>query len=364
MSPQNLGFLHLVPFERDNPRQGFADALELFAFAEELGFDSGWLRTRHMQYGVPSPAVMFGALSQVTSRMQLGNAVIPVGFENPFRLAEDLATADVLTGGRVVPGLSVHPPAYDDELNDLVNGPGWREQDFSKGRLLKLRSFLRGDALRTIPEYQGYGGNIDSERVEPHSPGLADRLWYGGSTLSSAQWAGENGFGFLVSNISRAEEGREVFDATQRAQIDRYREAARTWAAGSAATDAAEAAGGNAGTGTSAGAGAAAAGRATVARVAVPTDGTTPAQLEKYRSYVEARTPRTLKPLPSGTIIAQDIFGSTDEIVDRITNDRAFQAADDYIFELPFEMELADWKQMLEQFATRIGPALGWKPKN
>ncbi|SJM49967.1 LLM class flavin-dependent oxidoreductase [Gulosibacter sp. 10] len=332
---RRLGFIHLVPTSRERPAAGLEDAIELFRFAEELGLDSGWIRTRHLQYGLSAPAVLFGALSQRTSRIGLGNAVIPVGHENPFRLAEDLATADLLSGGRLQPGLSVHGPGYpDDAVNDAVFDAGWREEDYSYARIERLRSFLRGDRVRELPEYQGFGGDVDSERVEPHSPGLADRLWYGGGSLRSARWAGEHGYLWLVSNISSAEHGVEQFDLAQRAQIDAYRAA---HPAGDAA-------------------------RTAVARVIVPTDGASDARAARYREYVEARTPRTKRVHGRNTIIAQDVLGSLDEIVERIAADAAFRAADDYLFELPFEFELDDWKHILEQLATRIGPTLGWEP--
>ncbi len=338
-----LGFLHLVPFDADNPGKGLADGIELFKYAEQLGFDSGWVRTRHLQKGLPSPAVFFGAVAQHTTRLELGSAVIPVGFENPFRLAEDLATADVLSGGRLQPGLSVHPPKFDDEVNDLVHDNGWRDEDYGYGRIERLRGLLSGDAVREIPEYLGIGGDFDSARVEPFSPGLAQRLWYGGGSLRSAEWAGSAGLNWLVSNISSADSATIDsatidsatidFAGTQRRQIDRYRE---THANANSA-------------------------RVAVARVAVPTDGATPEQLEKYRAYVENRTPRTEKIHGKNTIIAKDLFGSTEEIIERIQADAAYQAADDFLFELPFELELADWKHILHLLATEIGPALGWQ---
>lgn len=335
-APKNLGFIHLVPFDRDNPRQGFNDAIELLKFAEELGLDSGWFRTRHMQYGLPSPAVLYGALSQVTEHIELGSAVIPLEFETPYRLAEDLGTADVLTGGRINTGLSVHPPGYGDEISDRVFDQGWREQDYSYERIEELRRLLAGDAVREKPAYDGIGGDIDSERVEPHSPGITDRLWYGGGSARSAEWTGTAGLNWLVSNISTNSSGElRDFGENQAEQIETFRSA---WdAAGHGRVS-----------------------RAAVARVIVPTDGATPEQVAKYRAYAEARTPRTEQVHRGNTIIAKDVLGSTDEIVEFITNDPAFQAADDYIFELPFEMELADWKQQLEQLATKIGPALGW----
>ena len=333
---RHLGFIHLVPFDAAAPAAGFRDAIELFRYAEELGLDGGWVRTRHLQRGLPSPAVLFGALAQSTERIALGTAVIPVGHENPFRLAEDLATADVLSGGRVHAGLSVHPPGYgDDAVNDLVHDVGWRAEDYGYGRIERLRSFLAGDRVREVGEYAGIGGDIDSSRVEPFSEGLADRLWYGGGSLRSAAWAGEADLNWLVSNISSSENGITDFSTAQRAQIDAFR-------AASPRGDAA---------------------RVSVARVIVPTDGASDEQAAKYRAYAEARTPRTTQVHGKNTIIARDVLGSLDEIVAFIEGDAAFQAADDYLFELPFEFELADWKQILHQLATRIGPALGWTPR-
>ncbi len=331
---KSVGFIHLVPFDPSDPRKGHEEGLELFEYAEQLGLDSGWVRTRHLQHGLSSPAVFFGAVSQRTSRIGLGNAVIPVGFENPFRLAEDLGTADVLSGGRLLTGLSVHGPSYDDALNDIVHDTGWREEDYGYGRIERLRELLSGAAIREVPEYNGIGGDFDSARVEPHSAGLSERLWYGGGSLRSAEWAGSAGLNWLVSNITSYEEGEADFATAQRKQIDVFRAAHRE---GDAA-------------------------RATVARVIVPTDGATAAQREKYAAYVEGRTPRTKTVHGGRTLIAPDVTGTNSEIVDFILGDPAFQAADDYLFELPFEFELADWKQILDQLANEIAPRLGWCP--
>ena len=83
---------------------GIEETLQMIERAEALGFDSVWLRHRHLQPGISSPVAIMAAASQRTSRIELGTAVIPLGLENPFRLAEDLATVDILSGGRINPG--------------------------------------------------------------------------------------------------------------------------------------------------------------------------------------------------------------------------------------------------------------------
>ena len=61
-----------------------------------------------------------------------------------------------------------------------------------------------------------------SDRVQPHSPGLAGRLWYGGASLRSAQWAGEHGMNFLTSSVVKAEES-EDFAEIQLSHIRTFR---------------------------------------------------------------------------------------------------------------------------------------------
>ncbi|WP_183086200.1 LLM class flavin-dependent oxidoreductase [Mycetocola tolaasinivorans] len=333
-APRQLGFIHLVPIDPEDPTRGLADTIELFRFAEELGLDSGWLRSRHLQRGLGSPAVLFGALAQHTTRIGLGTAVIPVGNENPFRLAEDLGTADLLSNGRVLAGVSVHAPGFSDEVNDIVFDAGWRSEDYGYGRIERLRDLIAGETVREVAPYNGIGGDLDTARVEPHSPGLAQRIWYGGGSLRSAEWAGQAGLGWLMSNISSTENGVLDFGLVQKAQIDTYR-AAHPHPENS---------------------------RAIVARVLVPTEDTTPAQRELYTAHVAGRTPRTLKVHGERTIIAPDLLGATDEIVERIVADPGYLAADDFLVELPFEFGLDEWKHILHQVATKIGPALGWTP--
>src|SRR6202142_2932721 len=110
-----LGFLTIGLFGGDNPGPGHQRTLEIIELGERLGFDSAWVRDRHLQYGISSPVAVLAAAAQRTRRIELGTAVIPLGWENPLRLAEDLATVDVLSGGRINPGVSVGPPMrYDD----------------------------------------------------------------------------------------------------------------------------------------------------------------------------------------------------------------------------------------------------------
>src|SRR6202020_2610968 len=97
---ERLGFLTIGLFDGDDPGPGHQSTLEVIELGEQLGFDSAWLRHRHLQYGISSPVAIMAAASQRTRRIELGTAVTPLGWENPLRLAEDLAPVGSLAGGR------------------------------------------------------------------------------------------------------------------------------------------------------------------------------------------------------------------------------------------------------------------------
>ncbi len=95
---RSLSFLLPGNFPDDDPRAGLEDTRQLFELGERAGFDGAWIRQRHLEHGVSAAAVFPAAASQRTRRIQRGTAVNPIGYESPFRLAEDLSTADVLSG--------------------------------------------------------------------------------------------------------------------------------------------------------------------------------------------------------------------------------------------------------------------------
>ncbi|WP_219994197.1 LLM class flavin-dependent oxidoreductase [Actinokineospora spheciospongiae] len=330
---RRLGFLTIGLFDPDDPRPGHESTLEVIELGERLGFDSAWVRHRHLQHGISSPVALLAAATQRTSRIALGTAVIPLGWENPIRLAEDLATVDVLSGGRLNPGVSVGPPMHYDRLKDALYPDTADVEDFSYRRAERLLSALRGEKVTGFSGTEGI--EVFSDRVEPHAAGLAERLWYGGGSLRSAQWAGEQGLNFLTSNVVRAGETEQDFDSIQLAQVLRFRE---HHPLGDRA-------------------------RVSQGLVVIPTDSATPAQRAKYEEYVAGRTPRTAEPQgPARVVYARDLVGTSAQIAERLSENAAFQQVTEVAFALPFTFEHEDHVQILTDVATHLGPALGWRP--
>ncbi len=217
---RQLGFLTIGLFEEADPRQGHELTLEIIELGEQLGFDSVWVRHRHLQFGISSPVAILAAASQRTRRIQLGTAVIPLGWENPLRLAEDLATVDVLSGGRFNPGVSVGPPMHYDQVKHALYPDTGDVEDFSYERVRRLLDLVRGEPASDFSGVEGF--EVFSDRVQPHAPGLGRRMWYGGASLRSAQWAGEHRMNFLTSSAVKAEESAD-FAEIQLSHIRTFR---------------------------------------------------------------------------------------------------------------------------------------------
>lgn len=329
---RRLGFLTIGLFDGADPRAGHESTLEIIQLGEQLGFDSAWVRHRHLQYGISSPVAFLAAATQRTSRIELGTAVIPLGWENPLRLAEDLATVDILSGGRLNPGVSVGPPMHYDQVKHKLYPVSADLEDFSYGRVERLLRLIRGEAVTDFSGTEGF--EVFSDRVQPHSAGLASRMWYGGASLRSAQWAGEHGMNFLTSSVVKAEES-EDFAAIQLSHVRAFR-------AHHPDGDAA---------------------RVSQGLVVIPTDSASAEQRTKYVEYAATRTPRTASPQgPARMMFARDLVGTSDEIAERLHSHAAFREIDEVAFALPFSFEHDDYVQILSDIATKLGPALGWQP--
>jgi alkanesulfonate monooxygenase SsuD/methylene tetrahydromethanopterin reductase-like flavin-dependent oxidoreductase (luciferase family) len=103
-----FGIMNLFPVsDGGSDQQVLRDTLEEIQLADELGFDSVWLAEHHFsKYGILGSPLQFGmAIAERTERITIGTAVLVLPFHDPLRLAEDIATLDVISGGRVVIGV-------------------------------------------------------------------------------------------------------------------------------------------------------------------------------------------------------------------------------------------------------------------
>jgi alkanesulfonate monooxygenase SsuD/methylene tetrahydromethanopterin reductase-like flavin-dependent oxidoreductase (luciferase family) len=142
VSIRHLAFLTPGNYAEADPLRRPGGGAALFEFGEKLGFDGAWVRQRHLERGVSSAATFLAAATQRTRRIELGAAVIQMGYENPFRLAEDLATVDVLSRGRLQVGLSAGVPPHGALLGSRFYDAAPNTVDFTHKRVARLKANL------------------------------------------------------------------------------------------------------------------------------------------------------------------------------------------------------------------------------
>jgi probable F420-dependent oxidoreductase len=141
---------------------------------------------------MPSLLVTCAAIAQATERVGIGTAVLLAPLINPLRLAEDAATVDLISGGRLVLGI----------------GAGWRAEEFEAlgiglderaGRMREAVAVLRGAWSDGAFSFEGKHFSFSSVSVTPKPPGKIP-IWIGGFAPSAIKRAGRLGDGFLGSS--------------------------------------------------------------------------------------------------------------------------------------------------------------------
>jgi alkanesulfonate monooxygenase SsuD/methylene tetrahydromethanopterin reductase-like flavin-dependent oxidoreductase (luciferase family) len=327
---RHIAFVTPGNYAEDDPKTGLEAALRLFERGEALGFDSAWVRSRHLERGISSAATFLAAASQRTRRIGLGTAVIQLGYENLFRLAEDLATVDLLSNGRLEVGVSAGAPTYGPLLGDRLFEGDPAAMDFSHNRAIRLRDNLSGGHLAGADQLVSSPAGDQRARVQPHSPTLAQRLWYGGGSLRSAEWAGRNGFNILIGNLNQSEQSDSFFE-TQRRHIEIFRAA---WSRPPPP-------------------------RIALGRVIVPTDSADDSSRRRYAAFAESRHARTLAPQGERRILfARDLVGTAEQILDWLTRDPILPQVTELRLELPYDLALEQYEQILTDFSARIAPEI------
>jgi alkanesulfonate monooxygenase SsuD/methylene tetrahydromethanopterin reductase-like flavin-dependent oxidoreductase (luciferase family) len=330
----HIAFLTPGNYNEDNPRGGLEAALKLFETGEALGFDSAWVRSRHLERGISSATTFLAAASQRTRRIGLGSAVIQLGYENLFRLAEDLSTTDLLSGERLQVGVSAGPPLHGKLLGDRLFEGDQASQDFSHERALRLRENLSGRYLATDDRLVSSPAGDQRPRLQPHSPTLPERLWYGGGSRRASQWSGRNGFHFLIGNLVQGEDFGDFFEA-QREHIETFH---RAWSRSTPP-------------------------RIALGRVIVPTDSADEASRRRYAAFAESRHARTLAPQGERRILfARDLIGSSEQILEWLKRDPILPELSELRLELPYDFSLEQYQQILTDFVSKVAPHVGWRP--
>ena len=225
-----LSFGHWSDSPYSEVRSG-ADALrqsiELAEAVEELGADGAYFRVHHFARQLASPFPLLAAVGARTSRIEIGTGVIDMRYENPSYMAEDAGAADLIAGGRLQLGISRGSPEQVIEGYrhfGYVPGEGETDADMARRHAEAFLELLKGEGFaqpNPRPMFPNPSGLL---RLEPHSPGLRDRIWWGAGSTATAVWAAKAGMHLMSSTLVFDESG-EPLHVQQRRQIDAYLEA-------------------------------------------------------------------------------------------------------------------------------------------
>jgi alkanesulfonate monooxygenase SsuD/methylene tetrahydromethanopterin reductase-like flavin-dependent oxidoreductase (luciferase family) len=225
-----LSFGHWAPSPHSEVRtaaDSLLQSIELAVAAEALGADGAYFRVHHFARQLGSPFPLHSAIGARTTGIELGTAVIDMRYENPLYMAEDAGAADIISGGRLQLGISRGSP---EQVID-----GWRyfgyapaegetDADMARRHAEAFLEVLDGRGFATPNPRPMFANPPGLLRVEPHSEGLRDRIWWGSSSNGTSRWAAKLGMNLQSSTLKDDESG-EPLHVQQRKQIEAYREA-------------------------------------------------------------------------------------------------------------------------------------------
>ncbi len=227
-----LSFGHWTPSPHSQTRSA-ADALlqsiDLAVAVEELGADGAYFRVHHFARQLASPFPLLAAVGARTSRIEIGTAVIDMRYENPMYMVEDAGAADLIAGGRLQLGISRgSPEQVIDGWRYFGHQPaeGQSDADMGRARGEVLLELLRGEGFAEPNPRPMFPNPPGLLRLEPHSEGLRDRIWWGAASNATAVWAAKLGMNLQSSTLKDDETG-EPFHIQQAAQIRAFRDAWR-----------------------------------------------------------------------------------------------------------------------------------------
>jgi len=334
-----LSFGHWTPAPHSQARSAadvLSQSIDLAMAIEQLGADGAFFRVHHFARQLASPFPLLAAIGAKTSRIEIGTAVIDMRYENPLYMAEDAGAADIISGGRLQLGISRgSPEQVIDGWRYFGYRPAEGENDADMGRrhaevfidLLRGEGFARPNPQPMFPNPPGL------LRVEPHSPGLRDRIWWGSGSNATAAWAGTRGLNLQASTLKNDETG-EPFHVQQAGQIRAFRAAWKE------------------------------AGHAHEPRVSVSRSIFALVD-DRDRAYfgngAEDQDSIGFISASTRSIFGRGYIAEPDVLIERLRQDEAIAEADTLLLTVPNQFGVEYNAHVVEAILTFVAPGLGWR---
>jgi alkanesulfonate monooxygenase SsuD/methylene tetrahydromethanopterin reductase-like flavin-dependent oxidoreductase (luciferase family) len=338
---KHIGFLSFGHWS-DSPHsqvRSASDALlqsiELAVAVEELGADGAYFRVHHFAQQLASPFPLLAAIGARTSRIEIGTAVIDMRYENPFYMAEDAGAADLIAGGRLQLGISRGSPEQVIDGFRLFGYPpaeGETDADMARRQTEVFLGLLKGEGFAPPNPRPMFPNPPGLLRLEPYSPGLRERIWWGAASTATAVWTAQQGMNLMSSTLVFDESG-EPLHVQQRRQIDAYRAAWKE------------------------------AGHAREPRVSVSRSIFAIVD-DRDRAYFGRSTERDqIGYLDANTraVFGRSYAAEPDELVELLNEDTAIAAADTLLLTVPNQLGVDYNAHAVESILRYVAPELGWR---
>jgi len=311
-----------------DPGRVYRDALDAIQLAESLGYSYAWVAEAHFSplIGVPAALGFLAAATQLTDRIRLGTAVIPLAFDNPLRLAETAALVNALSAQRLEFGVGKGNPRGFS--TDAYNAFGLDEED---------RNQLFARALAALKA--GLSGSVSAggKQVSLYPPAedLLDRIWQATGDSATAAAAGAAGDGLMLFRTTLEGVAGDVQSPlidSYLSSFDQTRAAPRIGVSRSLLL-------------------------ASSRREAI---GIATADFEERDTGHPQRPERTDAKSVEEYLVKSDIaFGSPDEVAELLNQDAAVARSTNYLFNFPFAPSGSPaFREGLEVLAAEVYPRL------
>jgi len=333
-----LSFGHWTPSPQSQTRSA-SDALlqsiELATAAEELGVDGAYFRVHHFANQLASPFPLLAAIGARTDRIEIGTGVIDMRYENPLYMAEDAGAADLISGGRLQLGISRGSP---EQVIDgfryfgFTPAPGSDHAEMARDHTRVLLEVLTGAGFAEPNPRPMFPNPPGLLRLEPHAPGLRDRIWWGAGTRATAEWTAEQGMNLMSSTLLTEDTGMP-FHQLQAEQIQRFQDAWKI------------------------------AGHHRQPRVSVSRS-IFPIVDDRDRAYFgrQAGSTDQVGHLDGGTArFGKTYAGEPDALISELAQDEAIAAADTLLLTIPNQLGVDYNIHLLDSVLRFLAPGLGWR---
>ncbi|MBP2412307.1 alkanesulfonate monooxygenase SsuD/methylene tetrahydromethanopterin reductase-like flavin-dependent oxidoreductase (luciferase family) [Arthrobacter stackebrandtii] len=312
-------------------------AIDLAVAAEELGIDGAFFRVHHFARQQASPFPLMAAIAARTSRIEIGTGVIDMRYENPLYMAEQAAATDLISDGRLQIGVSRgSPEPAANGAADFGYHPldGETVADMARRHTASFRHAISGAGVAE-PGDHAYMGGERLLRIEPQSPGLSRRIWWGAGSRATAVWAAQQGMNLMSSTLLTEDTG-VPFDQLQAEQIQLFRD---EWAA--ADHDFTP--------------------RVSVSRSVIPVVDDVDQMYFGLRAQADSRDQVGMI---DGLLsrFGKSYMGDPAQIAAELAADEAVRSADTLMLTVPNQLGVAYNSKMLANIAEHIAPAIGWVP--